>query len=633
MKLPANMSKIIGKSYTGQKDEEGRPHGHGTMLYSTSTAKKFRYEGHFVHGVRSGYGVWYESQQLIREYEPWEWVQMGEYDSTGRLIHPNTRPGPYKEVIDSWNMTFRGWWKNDDAVHDIKGSKYADWQLDQIDDEKFLSLLIDFKAVRKFPPSLVSRLFESDNPFSRYAYGVWLWACRKDSTSLKTAFRIFEESARSGIADALQMMSRMYYLGEVYDEKTGKSVLDRTLSEELNEQAIAKGSLLARLRRNRNMFYGATGYEPDRSAAIAEAEREASHFDASIFWTEQLGWFYESEGETEKAIIAYEKCLINGYYAPIFDLAMIYLEEGEEGYYETLMKIGMQLGVPDCMILGIEKESRWESLDGDERLDIYRQLKKNLPEGVSQGSGYCAYMLTDSLLNGKFGFDINLQLGQEYADIALTNGYNMAVSLVIEAAETLNDPEFISDEDLLELRMEALRYGIEDQLDYVIRNKETYVRMGYGDDFEQVWLPLWKKKHPQPKTQVSPSVIVIQPSGAASIVEADVFSMSYREMGQLIGAEGLDAVHFSDSLDQITKVCSFRGYRVVMYTDRDANVKKLADNAIGTLLYGKDVEIRGAVLIALEDSRYDTHPFHFQEDIDKVYDEISKLTGGLARRS
>ena len=35
MKLPANMSKIIGKAYTGQKDEEGRPHGHGTMLYST----------------------------------------------------------------------------------------------------------------------------------------------------------------------------------------------------------------------------------------------------------------------------------------------------------------------------------------------------------------------------------------------------------------------------------------------------------------------------------------------------------------------------------------------------------------------------------------------------------------------
>ncbi|MBQ6688372.1 MAG: hypothetical protein IJN02_03955 [Bacteroidales bacterium] len=73
--------------------------------------------------------------------------------------------------------------------------------------------------------------------------------------------------------------------------------MDRTLSKELNDQAIEKGSLLARLIRNRNMFYGATGFEMDKNAAIAEAEREASHFDASIFWTEKLGLFYENECE------------------------------------------------------------------------------------------------------------------------------------------------------------------------------------------------------------------------------------------------------------------------------------------------------------------------------------------------
>ena len=54
MKLPENMSKIVGKTYTGQKDDEGRPHGHGVMEYHTSSSKKFKYEGHFVHGVRSG---------------------------------------------------------------------------------------------------------------------------------------------------------------------------------------------------------------------------------------------------------------------------------------------------------------------------------------------------------------------------------------------------------------------------------------------------------------------------------------------------------------------------------------------------------------------------------------------------
>ena len=630
MKLPENPSKIVGKTYKGQKDDEGRPHGHGIMEYFTSGEKKYKYEGHFVHGVRSGYGVWHETIRLIREYEPWEWAQMGDYDSAGRLIHPNTKPGPRKEVVDCWDEKFRGWWKNDDAVHSLKHKKYAEWQSGRLDDEKVLADLIDFKAVRMLPESTVYKLMISKNPYERYAYGLRLWSRSKDPESLKTAFKIFEESANAGIADALQMMSRMYYLGEGYDEETGKFVMDRELSKELNVQAIEKGSILAKLRRNRNLFFGTTEVSEDRACAIAEAERESSAiFSESILWTEHLGWFYEIEDEREKAIKAYEKCIINGYYAPIYDLALMYLEDGDEDYYKTLMELGMDLGVPDCRILGMENEYRWDSLSGDERLDIYRQMKRNLPVGIALGSGVCAYILADALLNGKFGYDIDLRMGREYADIALTYGYTAAADLVIEAAETLDDPEFISDDDLLRFRYDALRYGIDEQLDYVIRNKDTYIEMGYGDEIEKVWMPLWKKNHPQAKTQVSPSVIIIQPSGVASVVEADVFCMSYREMSQLIDAEGLDAVHFSESLNQITKSCNFKGYQLAMYADRNGYAKDLADNAIGTMLYGTGAEIRGAVIIALEDNKYDTYSFHFQEDLDNVFAAISDLTGLL----
>ena len=629
MRLPENPSKIIGKTYTGQKDDEGRPHGHGIMEYLTSGEKKYKYEGHFVHGVRSGYGIWHETIQFIREYEPWEWAQMGDYDSAGRLIHPNTKPGPRKEVINSWDEKFRGWWKNDDAVHSLKHRKYAEWQSVRLDDEKVLANLIDFKAVRMLPQSIA---MISDNQYARYAYGVWLWSCRKDSESLKKAFRIFEESADKGIADALQMMSRMYYLGEAYDEETGKFVMDRKLSQELTSQAVEKGSVLAKLRRNKNLFFGTTEVSADKVSAISEAERESSTiFSESILWTEQLGWFYEIEDEREKAIKAYEKCIINGYYAPIYDLALMYLEDGDEDYYKTLMKLGMDLGVPDCRILGMENEYRWDSLSGDERLDIYRQLNGNLSKGIEQGSGICAYILADALLNGKFGFDIDLDRGKAYADLALTYGFSSGASLVIDAAEALQDPEFISDDDLLKLRYDALRYGNEDQLDYVIRNKEIYIEMGYGDQIEKVWMPLWKKNHPEAKTQVSPSAIIIQPSGIASVVEADIFCMSYREMAQLIGAEGLDAVHFSEPLNQITKACKFRGYQLAMYADRNGYAKDLPDNAIGTILYGRGSEIRGAVIIALEDNKYDTHSFHFQEDLESVLSEISTITGNLLR--
>ena len=629
MNLLVDMPKFVSTRYNGQKDDEGRPHGHGVMEYHVSSSKKFKYEGHFVHGVRSGYGEWYELNRYIREYEPWEWAQMGEYDSCGRLIHPNAKSGPRKEVIESWNRTFRGWWRNDDAAHefDYTRRKYAADDFELTEDDKFLSYFHDLQAVRKLPKSMVSKLKRSTKPYARYGYGVWLWLTHKDSESLKTSFRIFEESARAGIADALQLLSRMYYLGEAYDENAGKFVVDRKLSMELQAQAIEKGSITAKLRRNRDLYSGAEEVKADRAAAIADAERESSAiFSESILWTEQLGWFYQVEGETEKAINAYDKCIVNGYYAPILDQALIALDEEQYDYYETLMKIGMKLEIPECYALGFEQESCWDSLDGQHKITIHVRLKRNLPEGVSHGSAYCAYLMADVLLNGKFGFNIDLGKGKEYADIALTYGYSDAASLLIEAAETLQDPEFMSDEELLRLRYDALRYGVDDQLDYVIKHKDTYVAMGYGDDIESTWMPIWKKKHPAPKTQINPTAMIIQPSGEVSFVEADIFSMSYREMALLIGAEGLDAVHFSEPLNQITKNCGFKGYQLAMYTDRDGYAKDLPDNAVGTILYGRGYEIRGAVIIALEDNKYDTHSFHFQEDMDNVFNEISALT-------
>ena len=40
-----------------------------------------------------------------------------------------------------------------------------------------------------------------------------------------------------------------------------------------------------------------------------------------------------------------------------------------------------------------------------------------------------------------------------------------------------------------------------------------------------------------------------------------------------------------------------------MYADRNGYAKDLPDNAIGTMLYGTGAEIRGAVIIALEDNK------------------------------
>ena len=125
-------------------------------------------------------------------------------------------------------------------------------------------------------------------------------------------------------------------------------------------------------------------------------------------------------------------------------------------------------------------------------------------------------------------------------------------------------------------------------------------------------------------------MLVIDPSGFTDFVQADVETMSYREMAELIGADGVDAVHFSIPLNKITKECKLPR-QLTMYVDRNAMAKNLPDNAVATMLYGNGYEIRGAVIIAMEDNRYDTYSFTTEEDIEAVYDAIDDFTGLLRR--
>ena len=133
------------------------------------------------------------------------------------------------------------------------------------------------------------------------------------------------------------------------------------------------------------------------------------------------------------------------------------------------------------------------------------------------------------------------------------------------------------------------------------------------------------------KTAITPNVIIITPAGITSFVEADVFAMSYQEMAALIDADRLDAVHFSDTLNEITQICKLTK-QVTMYVDRNGLAKNLADNTVASILYGGAHEIRGSIIIAMEDDKYDTHSFDTKEDIENVYNAIVSFTGGLARK-
>ena len=132
------------------------------------------------------------------------------------------------------------------------------------------------------------------------------------------------------------------------------------------------------------------------------------------------------------------------------------------------------------------------------------------------------------------------------------------------------------------------------------------------------------------KTEIFPSVLVIYPSGYTEFLETDVNPVPLNELGALIDAEELVSVHFSDALGQITKECGLTK-NVVMYVDKDAMIKNLEDNPVATMLYNCDCEIRGSVIIALEDAEYITYAFDMEEDIESVFEAIDELTGLLRR--
>lgn len=173
---------------------------------------------------------------------------------------------------------------------------------------------------------------------------------------------------------------------------------------------------------------------------------------------------------------------------------------------------------------------------------------------------------------------------------------------------------------------------------YALATYKTYGSMGFEKDVEEgiedevkYWAEEWEKMQKE-KTEIVPTVLVIHPSGYTEFVPADVSTMSFSEMGGLIDAKGVDAVHFSDPLTQITKKCGLKK-NVAMYVDKEAVMKNLEDNAVATMLYGRGYEIRGAVIIAMEDDKYDTYSFEIEEDIEAVFEAIDDMTGLLRRET
>lgn len=499
MKLPSE-NEILKSYYSGSRDSQGNPHGYGVMEYYTQKGVEYKYEGSFIHGKRHGYGTWFALSEVRNPYEEWQWYMIGEYDSVGRLVSPRHEQGSYTKYIMELCAEYEGWWKDDAMNSDLSNKKtfVADFEI--YNDSRLLKYFLDCRDIRRMSPSMVEKLRTGKNPYERYAYGQWLCRTQSDKKSLKTATECFRFASECGIADALQMLSHLYHIGEFYDESKDALVLDRSASYSLNAEAIRKGSVLAKIKKNYNLFYEAMSFD-DKEAAIAEAEKEAKIPGSSTLWMEQLGWYYEDLERYDEAIEAYQKCIDEGLFHPLDRLATIYLCQGKTEYYKKLMNKGIKMNVSECMILGTENANEWDDLTGVKQREIRYKLKENLMIGIGMNCNTCIYTLAYLTCYGKMGFECNPVEGLKIAFLGEKLHSAYCCQLIsdvmndIELRKKIPEEMQMSKEEVLMMKLRSLRYGNIDVLDEVLDYNSDYIKLGFRDEIESVWEPLWDEMH------------------------------------------------------------------------------------------------------------------------------------------
>ncbi len=519
----------------------------------------------------------------------------------------------------------------------------ADFEI--IPGKEILEKFYDKRDFFFLSPQIVEKLRAGEDAYSKYLYGCWLYVTgAHNKENLRIVRDCYEFAAKNGIADALYMLSRLYYLGDYIDDE-GITRLDRKLYDKLLRKAKLLGSELAKMQSIIERFYYRARLKKDVSYLIKQTKEMSQKPGASVLWLEQLAWFYENRGRLNDAIATYEECVDRGLKYSIFDLACNYYQRGNIAYYESLMEEGIEKEVPDCFALGFECEDDWDAYDDKTRDEIHKRLDVNLRRGVELGSKICTYYLTRCLYKGIMGFKEDNIEALRYArigmDMGLSSCYDFALDIFFfHGKGNAVSPEMnMTEEEVLLTRLRAVRHAPFYEAwnvlsSHVLEFSKELKKMGYADE-----LNYWRELYCYPEKEedeeedddtvaVNPTVMVIQPSGFTDFIETETRSLSYMKLIELIDAEGCDAVHFSDPLNRIKEECGLKK-KVVMYVNKNAMLEDLPDNPVATMLYGHAYEIRGAVVVALEDKKYNTHSFDTFEDAEAVFDAINEFTGNL----
>ena len=528
------------------------------------------------------------------------------------------------------------------------GRDYTNFQLwagvveaiDITHDLNFLRRFSTISRILSLTPADIEVLSSSDDPYAMYGYASWLAANNNNSDDIKKAFDLYAKAAEGGCVDALMGESLLWSNGM-------GGILDSELAANLRDEAVTKGSEFAAMLQARNRIAGFNANKEPELVLEEIKQRIATDTDLNPSWYSIMGFAYETLDEVENAKKMYHKAVEQHAEKAYFYLALIYKKEGDTDTYRKLMLEGIERGCALCCILDADmEEDEFYKLSLTKQSELKREVKKRLERGIQLGEGLCAYFLAYNYYHGELGFKRDLNKAFEYA----TEGYRLcdasACNLIVDRQDDKTPKGFkLDDKKIAYMRLEALRYGDDDQLAKVVKayNEGLYPEEATQEEIRREWLPKYIKPLPNlVKDKMDPTVLIIHPNGYAEYMEVDIskfyFMNPFKEIGHLIGADDTREMMFATPLRDITKAVDLGdGMNVAMFYDLDAEKKGLKVNPVATQL-NNGTEMRGPVVIALEG---DFHPmdcndsgfrpvysFTFYDDITAVFDEIYDFVGG-----
>ena len=669
------------ESYVGEF-HEGRAHGQG--VYENGKAG-IRQEGTFVKGffqepnaptspimlhARHGHSSWSIGSQSDWEHEDCDFeakveelpfigfgdikiariekdcITLTDYFGNVKELHPGETVH-YSAEIEGREWSDGCVYDGDDYSLDLTWTEMKNEQVIQdplettfeiTHDREFLKHFLTRWRTLSISPEMVEHLKNSDDYYACYGYGRWLYFANPDGQSLKEAQEKLTLAANYGyVSDAFAALSEMYYEGTV---ETGEA--NHEMHTFLMYKAETEGSELAQYLTLSNAIYGGYGFEKDLAlvADILQKHLEKHPDSDPIYW-DLLGQAIE-DTDKDEAYKCYMKSLEAGNIETYFSLVNFFNHNGDNAKALQYAEEGMAKGAVNCHRALAYSMTQEEFLSYPEakQKQLHEEIDRGLHYAIDHYDRYACMLLASNYYVGEFGYEADtaeaIRIAKRGAELG-DPGCCEFLALVYCTDEGIPEESRISNRERAKLCLQALHHDrVSDTvLEEVARAYVQNLLPQNDEEIEKRWL---KKYYEQSmKEDDSPNdtgILKIYPQGFiyAEEVEQESFD-SLSELGQFIDADGVDVVHYSDLLNRMSKVvcCEVPKKHVAMLVDRNGYAKDLPDNMPGTILYGHGMEMRGTMMLVLEDENYKLLPIKGLRMFNVCIQMLNAATQGLTR--